>query len=98
MVTQILKSLGRLFGSGAGLRRRSDRGGKPSDRRSAARYPAVENGSWLGWRTDAAFSAVAARVDDISQDGAKVTVERLPPPDTPLWLRWNRPEGHPGAR
>jgi PilZ domain len=91
MVTKLLRSLGQMLRSADDFRRRKDRDGTPAERRSSARCPTVPNDGWLGWRENETFCQVAIYVEDVSQNGAKVTLDRLPPANASLWLRLESP-------
>jgi hypothetical protein len=57
------------------------------DRRLSRRYQAVEQRAWLGWWSqDRGFAITIARLDDISQGGARLVAPVPPPVDQILWL------------
>jgi len=57
------------------------------DRRSSCRYAVIQDGAWLGWWKGQAFQSTAAKIIDISLRGAMLTVDGLPPKETPLYFR-----------
>jgi hypothetical protein len=58
-----------------------------ADRRLSPRFRAVEQRAWLGWWTSSrAFATIAARLDDISQGGAKLVITDPPPVEQIVWL------------
>jgi hypothetical protein len=68
----------RLFGS-LGRRRSVGSRSVHDDGRKMYRYPAVGNEARVGWWSGEDFRDVSARVDDISQGGASIVSEELPP-------------------
>ncbi len=57
------------------------------ERRWSPRFSAVEHRAWLGWwRTEGAYSIVAARLLDVSRGGARVVLAEAPPEDHPVWV------------
>ncbi len=69
------------------------KGGKV-DRRSAPRYPANESRINLAWSTGNDYQNTDARIVNISQTGALIEVDRLPPGNGPLWMRLGEHEFH----
>jgi hypothetical protein len=65
----------------------------PVERRESPRLPAVERRAWLGWwATPDQFQTFAARLDDISQGGAKLVTSDPPPTQQVVWLCLGMPE------
>jgi hypothetical protein len=58
-----------------------------AERRRSTRFPAVERRAWLGWWTrPRRFETVAARLDDISQGGARLVMADPPAFPQIVWL------------
>lgn len=56
------------------------------DRRNICRYTVVQTKAWLGWWEDQEFRSTSAHLVDLSLRGCMMTVDRLPPPDQPVWF------------
>jgi hypothetical protein len=57
------------------------------ERRKTTRFAAVEQRTWLGWwRSRLEFTTVAARLQDISQGGARLVMADPPPAQQIVWL------------
>jgi hypothetical protein len=57
------------------------------DRRQSPRMPAIEQRAWLGWwATPRQFTTVSARLENISQGGAKLVLADSPPAQQIVWL------------
>jgi hypothetical protein len=80
----------------------SEAGGSPDleppapafvERRRWRRFPAIEHRAWLGWWAGPRqFTTVAARLEDISQGGAKLTTADPPAAGQIVWLCLGIPE------
>lgn len=63
-----------------------------ADRRQSPRFPAVEPRAWLGWWVGPQrFATVAARLDNISQGGARLVLPDPPPVQQIVWLCMGMP-------
>src|SRR4051812_27741699 len=60
------------------------------DRRSAPRYRAIAGRAWIGWKDGRDFRRAAAWFLDVSQGGALLAVDALPPAGCPVWVRLDR--------
>src|SRR5689334_3415574 len=57
------------------------------DRRQSPRYQAVTQRAWLGWWSGpGSFVARGARLDDISQGGARLVMADPPPVGEIVWV------------
>jgi len=63
------------------------------ERRQSPRYRALEQRAWLGWWVGPhQFITMAARLEDISQGGAKLVAADPPPAQHIVWLCLGTPE------
>jgi hypothetical protein len=63
-----------------------------SERRTAARYSAVENRVRLGWWLDETFQETNGKIHDLNQGGVGIVVELPPPSEVGVWLRLDCPD------
>ena len=59
----------------------------PDERRTAPRFPAVEGRARFGWRVQGDSRECAALILNVSEVGALVVVDELPPEDVVVALR-----------
>jgi len=57
-----------------------------TDRRSAPRFPVVEDRIWLGWWDDREFQTLGCRLLNISRTGAALLSPELLRPATDVWF------------
>jgi hypothetical protein len=62
-----------------------------ADRRASIRHPTVNNASCLEWWDGTTLYRSKSRLLDISDSGASLVTDSLPPSDRSIWLRLEQP-------
>ena len=68
------------------------------ERRSTERIHNLECKSWVGWKKFRGFSMNHSLLVDISRGGARIFIDKAPPPHQPVWIYLETPFKHASVR